>query len=125
MAILNLIDDGVNDFAIYQGRDYQLSLFQVGNITGDFVGIIRDNYLENAGNLLGEFTFDISFDIDENKTSIIGRIPNSVTALLPFTKFQGVGIPSLKNSLVYDIDYHENGFIIPRFQGFVQVKPDV
>ena len=78
MAILNLIDDGVNDFAIYQGRDYQLSLFQVGNITGDFVGIIRDNYDQslslNDQSLCSEFRFKCSEFRKKNKKRVYSAL---------------------------------------------------
>jgi hypothetical protein len=119
------------DLAVIQGKTYQLSFNYPGDLTGGTLcGEIRNGYLQDNGLLLGEFNFlPMSYGVDPDsgigKTTITAQIQANVTALLPYTKYQGINSATSRNCWVYDIEHTENDVVRLISRGLVQVKPEV
>lgn len=130
--MLNLIDNQTFDgeklnLAITQGKTYQFSFKIPTDLTaGEWRGQIRDKYAQDGGILLASFSFTATYDSIENKTLVVAKLEATETATIPYTKYQGVGEPTVRNCHVYDLEYEENGIVPPDYpSGFVQVKPEV
>lgn len=130
--MLNLIDNLIINnetlnLAITQGKTYQFSFLVPSDLTaGEWRGQIRDKYAQDGGELLASFSFTATYDSIENKTLVVVKLEATDTAEIPYTKFQGIGEPSVRNCHVYDLEYEENGTVPPDYpSGFVQVKPEV
>ena len=115
------------DLAVIQGKTYQLSFNYPSDLTGGTLcGEIRNGYLQDNGLLLGEFNFlPMVYDPIEDKTTITTQIQATVTALLPYTKYQGTNTATSRNCWVYDIEHTENDVVRLISRGLVQVKPEV
>lgn len=125
----NLIDTDDFKAGITQGATYQISFLYPEDITNCVVkGQIRTNFAQNGGDLLAEFSFlPLVYDDFLNKTTVTAQLSAEQTESIPFTKFQGVGLVSIKNCYVYDMEIiyisGEVKKLVP--YGFVQVKPEV
>ena len=131
--MLNLIDNFIHEgetvnLAITQGKTYQFSFLIPSDLTaGEWRGQIRDKYAQDGGVLLASFSFTATYDPPpENKTLVIVKLEATETAEIPYTKYQGIGEPTVRNCHVYDLEYEENGTVPPDYpRGFVQLKPEV
>lgn len=114
------------DLAIRQGKTYQLTFNYPSDLTqGEIRGEIRDKYLQDNGNLLATFSFNVTYDEVEEKSLIVATISATDTANIVYTKYQGNGDPSPRNCYVYDIEYEENEVVNLLLNGLVEVKPEV
>jgi hypothetical protein len=123
-----ILDNDTVDLAVEQGKTYnKLILKYPDDLTdGIFYGQIRKAYYEDTGELLGEFNFETAlYDSITNKTTIKPYLNAETTQDISYTKYQGIGIPNIKNCWVYDIEYHLNEIVTPIVRGFVQVIPEV
>lgn len=114
------------DWAIKQGSTYTRTIRFPGNYSGYTAkGEIRDNYLHAAGVVLATFGFGtLVYNATDDKTDIPLILTYTQTALLPVTKYQGTGSPSVNNALVYDIELTDTVEVVPVVDAsFVQVKP--
>jgi len=123
----------ISDRAIRRGATFHLPLF----IQGDFSewiprAQIRNNYAEQGGKLIAEFTFDTStFDITINRTKILGILRANITAGIPSTKYQGgPNLPtSPKDAYIYDlelVDSLDPTHVLKLIDiSYIQVKPEV
>ncbi len=132
MTDIHLIDgftigEQTLDLAVIQGKTYQISFNYPGDLTtGTLCGEIRNGYLQDNGALLGEFNFlTMVYDSIEDKTTITAQIQANITALLPYTKYQGTNTATSRNCWVYDIEHTENDVVRLISRGLVQVKPEV
>lgn len=132
MTDIHLIDgftvgDQTLDLAVIQGKTYQISFNYPVDLTGGTLcGEIRNGYLQDDGALLGEFIFlAMVYDSIEDKTTITAQIQATVTALLPYTKYQGTNTATSRNCWVYDIEHTETDVVRLISRGLVQVKPEV
>lgn len=114
------------DFAIKQGKTYEFSFKYGSNLTiGVIRGQIRDRYAQEGGELLGEFSFSVSWNEEESKSLVVVRLSATQTSVISYTRYQGVGEATVRNCYVYDIEYEENGTVIELLSGLVEVKPEV
>ena len=112
------------NLAIRQGKTYSFSFSYPQDLTeGEMRGQIRNNWAQDGGELLGEFDFDITYDGE--KSLVIVNLDAVTTANIPYTRYQGNGVLSTRTAWVYDIEYEENLTVIPMFDGFNQVRPEV
>ena len=138
MADLNLvqkvaINGGEFDLSLTQGSTYFLSFTYPGDVTGGtFEGHIRAQYAETDVPLLASFSFLPTYDPTlENTDGTFGKtlvkcvVSCEDTALIPSTRYQGLGSPNIKTCHVYDIEYKENGVCFKVLRGLVQVRPEV
>lgn len=116
------------DLAVIQGKTYQRIFTYSEDLTaGTLFGQIRNGYAQDGGVLLAEFNFQaMTYDALTLKTTIIAELTATVTALVPYTKYQGGDtIPSTRNCWVYDIEHREGDIVKLISRGLVQVKPEV
>ena len=132
MPDINLIDrfilnDITLDLAVIQGKTYQISFNYPKDLTGgELCGQIRNTYLQDSGALLGSFNFlPMLYDSGTDKTTITAQLQATVTADIPYTKYQGNGTPSPRNCWVYDIEHKQGTVVRLISRGLVQVKPEV
>lgn len=125
--------DLIDDLAIIKGETYRKLienssiLFDGDLTTATLSGQIRNNYVDNAGQLVGTFSFETStYNQQTNKTLIKPYLTEFATINLPSTPKYSTGRqPSIKTNLVYDIELVHNGRVIKYSPGFVQVIGEV
>lgn len=134
MARVDLISNFLNndnisyDFSIKQGKTFNLIFSYPSDLRNGLIrGQIRDTYAQDGGTLLADFSFNITYDEINLKSTVTAYLDANQTELIPYTKYQGQGqgIPNTKNCHVYDIEYKENNNVILLLNGFVEVKPEV
>ena len=130
--MINLIEnfqfnDETLNLAITQGKTYRFSFRIPGDRTiGEWRGQIRNKYAQSGGVLLASFSFSVTYQLTDDKTLVVVKLEATETATIPFTKFQGVGEPTIRNCYVYDLEYEENGTVLPDLPyGLVQIRPEV
>ena len=112
---------------IIQGQTYR----QVFTADSDWSGAecrgqIRDNWLNSDGAIKAIFEFGaLTYDAETDLTTVEGVVSHQQTTLLPATKYQGVGTQSVRNSLVYDVEFELDGNVFKLAPGYVQVIPEV
>lgn len=112
---------------IVQGQTY----WQIFTAEGDWSGAvcrgqIRDNWLGSDGTIKAVFEFgSLTYDAETDLTTVEGVVSHQQTTLLPATKYQGVGLQSVKNSLVYDVEFELGDNVFKLAPGYVQVIPEV
>lgn len=108
MAInqINLVDTETTCNSITQGESFSKTYLYPGDVTAATpTGQIRDNYAQDGGLLLGEFTFDtLTYFSTEDKTKIVANLDPATTSAIPYTDFLGEGTPTKKNCHLYDIE---------------------
>jgi hypothetical protein len=119
----------IANFAIVQGASYQISFIYAGDTTMSIPkGQIRTKYAQDENILLADFSFGtMSYDLMTNETTIIANLSATQTAQIPYTKYQGIGTPSIRNCHVYDMELTFPSGIVEKLSttGFVQVLPEV
>jgi hypothetical protein len=125
-AIINL--------AITQGKTYTISVHYPNDVTEAIpLGQIRTRYAQDDNILLASFDFlPSTYDpAPINKTTITAVLSATVTAEIPYTKYQAQLtpdiIPTVKTCHVFDMELHfPDGVVDPLLPAaFVQVKPEV
>lgn len=129
----NLINNSTRCTAIVQGEYMspdRLTLIAEGDLSsGTPYGRIRNNYAEENGTILGEFSFlPMTYDISTDKTTLPVFLPADVSALLPYTKFQGGDDePSKRNCWMYEIGVIMSPTVnrVLVANSFIQVIPSI
>ena len=138
MNELNLIDNQeiidingdvqIINYAIKQGETYQISFLYEGDVTDAIPrGQIRSKYAQDENILLATFSFlQMTYDIATDKTTITAELSATQTALIPYTKFNGIGTPTNRNCHVYDMELSFPNGIVKKLMpiALVQVNPE-
>lgn len=115
------------NICIVQGQTYR----QVFTADSDWSGAecrgqIRDNWLNSDGAIKAIFEFGaLTYDAETDLTTVEGVISHQQTTALPATRYQGTGSQSVKNSLVYDVEFELDGNVFKLAPGYVQIIPEV
>lgn len=121
----------LGDLSIKQGASFNLTFLYSGDVsTWAIRGQIRDNFAEQDGDIIANFTFlPRVYDSDSELTSIVAVLKANVTADMPSTKYQGSGTFNNRNCYVYDIeivDPNDSNNVFKVVEtSYVQVKPEV
>lgn len=124
--------DLIGDRAIIQGESWNYEKHTgISFPHGDWrlwtpFGQIRTATKDLTNTLLATFDWGESeYDSELNLTTFYPQLSASDSALLPVTKYQGLGLPSLKNAFVYDIEISLENVVKKGMYGFVQVVGEV
>lgn len=121
-------DPYITNNAIVQGATYQITFVYEGDVTLAIPrGQIRTKYAQDENILLATFSFlPMTYDIVANKTTITAELSAVQTASIPYTKYSGVGVPSIRNCHVYDLELAFPDGVVKKLApvAFVQVVPE-
>lgn len=126
------LPDLVGDRAIIQGESWNHEKHTgIAFPGGDWTlwtpsGQIRTNLKGLTNTLIAEFDWgDPLWDEQQNLTVFYPQLSASVTQEMPVTRYQGEGILSVRNALIYDMEIALESVVMKGSFAYVQVIGEV